>query len=39
MVIGSNPSLDSLVAVHNSSQGRPEPCEGYLVAAVVVAVD
>ena len=30
---GSNPTLDSLVAVHNSSPGRPEPCEGNLVAA------
>ena len=29
--IGSN--LDSLVAVCNSSPGRPEPCEGDLVAA------
>ena len=31
--VGSNPALDSLVAVRNSSQGRPEPCEGNLVAA------
>ena len=30
---GSNPALDSLVAVRNSSPGRPEPCEGNLVAA------
>ena len=29
---GSNPALDSLVAVRNSSPGRPEPCEGILVA-------
>ena len=33
MAVGSNPALDSLVAVCNSSQGRPEPCEGNLVAA------
>ena len=26
--VGSNPALDSLVAVRNSSPGRPEPCEG-----------
>ena len=32
--VGSNPSLDSLVAVHNSSPGQPEPCEGNLVAGV-----
>ena len=32
--VGSNPVLDSLVAVCNSSPGRPEPCEGNLVAAV-----
>ena len=31
-VLGSNLALDSLVAVCNSSQGRPEPCEGNLVA-------
>ena len=31
--VGSNPALDSLVAVRNSSPGRPEPCEGNLVAA------
>ena len=31
--VGSNPTLDSLVAVRNSSPGRPEPCEGNLVAA------
>ena len=31
--VGSNPALDSLVAVCNSSLGRPEPCEGNLVAA------
>ena len=30
--VGSNPVLDSLVAVCNSSPGRPEPCEGNLVA-------
>ena len=30
---GSNPALDRLVAVRNSSPGRPEPCEGNLVAA------
>ena len=33
MAVGSNPALDSLVAVRNSSPGRPEPCEGNLVAA------
>ena len=32
MTVGSNPDLDSLVAVGNSSPGRPEPCEGNLVA-------
>ena len=32
--VGSNPTLDSLVTVRNSSPGRPEPCEGNLVAAV-----
>ena len=32
MAVGSNPALDSLVAVHNSSPGRPESCEGNLVA-------
>ena len=32
--VGSNPTLDSLVAVRNSSPGQPEPCEGNLVAAV-----
>ena len=26
--VGSNPTLDSLVAVRNTSPGRPEPCEG-----------
>ena len=31
--VGSNPTLDSLVAVRSSSPGRPEPCEGNLVAA------
>ena len=31
--VGSNPALDSLVAVRNSGPGRPEPCEGNLVAA------
>ena len=31
--VGSNPALDSLVAVRNSSPGQPEPCEGNLVAA------
>ena len=30
--VGSNYALDSLVAVRNSSPGRPEPCEGNLVA-------
>ena len=30
--VGSNPMLDSLVAVRNTSPGRPEPCEGNLVA-------
>ena len=30
--VGSNPALDSLVAVRNSSPGRPVPCEGNLVA-------
>ena len=34
MTVGSNPVLDSLVAVRNSSPGQPEPCEGNLVAAV-----
>ena len=29
----SNPALDRVVAVSNSSPGRPEPCEGNLVAA------
>ena len=33
MAVGSNPALDSLGAVRNSSPGRPEPCEGNLVAA------
>ena len=32
MAIGSNPTLDSLVAVRYTSPGRPEPCEGNLVA-------
>ena len=31
-VVGSNPALDSLVAVRNSSPGQPVPCEGNLVA-------
>ena len=31
--VGSNPTLDGLVAVRNSSPGQPEPCEGNLVAA------
>ena len=31
-VVGSNPTLDSLVAVRNTSPGRPEPYEGNLVA-------
>ena len=31
--VGSNPALDSLVAVRNSSPGRPVPCEGNLVVA------
>ena len=31
--VGSNPALNSLFAVRNSSPGRPEPCEGNLVAA------
>ena len=31
--VGSTPTLDSLVTVHNSSLGQPEPCEGNLVAA------
>ena len=30
--VASNPTLDSLVAVRNTSPGRPEPCEGNLVA-------
>ena len=30
--VGSNPALDSLVGVRNSSPGRPEPSEGNLVA-------
>ena len=30
--VGSNPTLDSMVAVRNTSPGRPEPCEGNLVA-------
>ena len=29
----SNPALDSLVGVRNSSPSQPEPCEGNLVAA------
>ena len=33
--VGSNPTLDSLVAVGKSSPGRPEPCEGNLVGAAV----
>ena len=31
--VGSNPTLYSLVVDRNSSPGRPEPCEGDLVAA------
>ena len=31
--VGSNPALDSLVTVRNSSPGQPVPCEGNLVAA------
>ena len=31
--VGTNPALGSLVAVRNSSPGRPEPCEGNLLAA------
>ena len=31
--VGSNPALDDLVAVRNSSPGQPVPCEGNLVAA------
>ena len=30
--VGSNPTLDSLVTVRNTGPGRPEPCEGNLVA-------
>ena len=30
--VGLNPTLDSLVAVRYTSPGRPEPCEGNLVA-------
>ena len=30
--VGSNPMLQSLVALHNSSPRRPELCEGNLVA-------
>ena len=30
--VGSSPTLDSLVAVRYTSPGRPEPCEGNLVA-------
>ena len=33
--VSSNPALDDLVLVCNSSLGRPEPCEGNLVAAAV----
>ena len=33
MAVGSNPTLDSLVALRDSSLGRPEPCEGNLVAS------
>ena len=32
MAVGSNPMLDSLVTVCNSSPGQPEPCKGNLVA-------
>ena len=31
--VGSNPALDNLNAVHNSSPGRPELCDGNLAAA------
>ena len=31
--VGSDPALDSLVAVRKSSPSRPVPCEGNLVAA------
>ena len=31
--VGSNPVLDSLVAVRNSSPGQSVPCEGNLAAA------
>ena len=34
-VWGLNPALGSLVAVCNSSPGRPVPCEGNLVATAV----
>ena len=37
--VGSSPTLDSLVAVRNPSPGRPEPCEGNLVAAAGAAAD
>ena len=30
--VSSNPTLDSLVVVRNTSPGQPEPCEGNLVA-------
>ena len=30
--VSSNPALDSLVGVRNSSPSQPEPCEGNLVA-------
>ena len=30
--VGSNPTMGSLVAVRYTSPGRPEPCEGNLVA-------
>ena len=30
--VGPNPTLDSLIAVRNTSPGRPEPCGGNLVA-------
>ena len=36
--VGSNPTLDSLVAVRNTSPGRPEPCEGNLVAVTGIEI-
>ena len=32
MAVGSNPALDSFVAVRKSSPGQREPCEGNMVA-------